>query len=157
MQKNPPVLTDESCYQTWVRDIKVWRMLTDLKKEKYGPAIYLSIFGKARDAVSAIETEDIGKENGADTILKKLDEIYLKDKNTRAYLAFKTFYNFRRTAGMPISEFVVDFERYNNEMKRYEMTLPDNVLAFMMLTAANIEEDNEKLVRATVTDLNMRI
>ena len=151
--KTPPVLTDEGCYQTWVRDVKVWRMLTELKKEKHGPAIYLSLSGKSRDAVSSIEPDDIGKVDGADKIIAKLDEVFLKDKTTRSYLAFKAFYNYRRTSGMPITEFVVGFEKHNNEMKKYEMTLPDSVLAFMMLIAANIEDDMEKLARATVTEL----
>ena len=47
-------------------------MLTDLKKEKekHGPAVYLSLSGKARDVVSTIATEDVGKEGGADTIIE---------------------------------------------------------------------------------------
>ena len=124
------------------------------QKLKRGPTVYLSLAGKARDAVTDIDVEAIGKDDGVDIIIKKLDEVFLKDKNTLAYMAFKTFYNFRRTAGMSMQEFIVDFERYYNEMKKYDTKLPDGVLAFMVLNAANISDESEKLARATVGELS---
>ena len=152
-KKMPPVLQDDTCYQSWTRDLKIWKMFTDLPAAKQGPAVYLSLTGKAKDAVADVPVEDIGKDDGVNQLVAKLDEVYLKDKNTLAYLAFKAFYNFRRTAGMSIPTFVVDFEKYYNEMKRYEMKLPDGVLGFMLLTAANIPEEGERLARATVLDV----
>ena len=95
--KMHPTLKDDVCYQPWVHDVKVWCMFTDLSKTKRGPAVYLSLAGKARDAVTYIDVEAIGKDDGVDIIIKKLDEVFLKDKNTLAYnfqnvLQFSTYH-----------------------------------------------------------------
>ena len=93
--------------------------------------------GKARDTVTYINTEAFGKENGVDVMFKKLDEVFLKDKITFAYMAFKQLCNFRSTAGTSInqSEFILEFERYYNDMKKYDMKLPDGIIAFKILNA----------------------
>ena len=60
-----------------------------------GPAVYLTLTGRAREAVRDLKPADIGKETGLDEIIVKLDAVYLKDENTRAYVAFKEFYGKR--------------------------------------------------------------
>ena len=87
--KAPPVLTDENDYLNWKNDIEIWKLFTDSKAEKHGPAVYLMLTGRARDAVRELNAADIGKADGLDKIITKLDSVFLKDKNTRAYLAFK--------------------------------------------------------------------
>ena len=151
--KMPPVLKDEVDYNLWKNDIKVWSVFTDLEKKRIGPAIYLSLEGKARDVVRDVDMDLLTSDTGYDEIIKVLDSVFLKDKNTRSYLAFKEFYNFKRTSGMSIVECVAQFEQYYSEMKKYEMSLPDPVQAFMLLNAINISEENEKLARATTAEL----
>ena len=56
-----------------------------------GPAVYLTLTGRAREAVRDLKPADIGKETGLDEIIVKLDAVYLKDENTCAYVAFKEF------------------------------------------------------------------
>ena len=61
----------------------------DLPPTKKDPAIYLSLSKKAQRSVSEVQVADIKKEDdGMETIIKKLDELYLADKNTKAYVAF---------------------------------------------------------------------
>ena len=149
--KMPPVLRDDVDYNLWKNDIKVWSVFTDLEKKKIGPAIYLSLEGKARDVVRDVDMDVLASDAGYDEIVKVLDNAFLKDKSTRSYIAFKEFYNFKRTSDMSIVECVTQFEKHYSEMKKYEMNLPDPVQAFM--NASNISEDNEKLARATAGDL----
>ena len=151
--KMPPVLRDDVDYNLWKNDIKVWSVFTDLEKKKIGPAIYLSLEGKARDVVRDVDMNVLAFDAGYDEIVKALDNLFHKDKSKRSYIAFKEFYNFKRTAGMTIVECVTQFEKYYSEMKKFEMNLPDSVQAFMLLNASNISEDNEMLARATAGDL----
>ena len=37
-------------------------------------------------------------------MIDKLGEIYLSDKHTMAYMAFKDFYSYKRTAGLNIND-----------------------------------------------------
>ena len=68
---------DTDRYIQFKRDLEIWDCLTDLPATKKGPAIYLSLSKKAQGAVIEVRVADIKKEDGMETIVKKLDEIYL--------------------------------------------------------------------------------
>ena len=99
--KNPPVFhpEEDDDYASWKNDVSIWKMYTETNEEKLGAAVYLSLKGKARGAVRTLKPEDIGKKEGYDAIIEVLDKVYLKDETTRAFCAFKDFYEFRRSAG----------------------------------------------------------
>ena len=97
--------------------------------------------------------EVIGGDDGVKKIVEKLDKHFMKDQNTRAYLAFKEFYDYRRPAGVNITDFIVRFEYLYHKLKQVDMKLPEGLQDFFLLNAANISEDNEKLARATVGEL----
>ena len=97
--KAPPVLNEVDDYLNWKNDIEVWQIFADTKPEKQGPTVYLTLTGRARDAVRELKPVDIGKADGLETIIRKLDAVFLKDKNTRAYVAFKEFYSYKRRPG----------------------------------------------------------
>ena len=58
--KAPPVFNEEDDYLAWKNDVEVWRMYTDLDKKKIGPAVYLSLTNRAREAVRCIEASCVG-------------------------------------------------------------------------------------------------
>ena len=89
--KAPPVFNEEEHYLNWENDLEVWKLFTDTEKKKMGPAVYLMLSGCTREAVRDLKPADNGKETGLDEIIVKLDADYLKDENTRAYVAFKEF------------------------------------------------------------------
>ena len=107
--KAPPIFNEEEDYLNWKNYLEVWKLFTDTEKKKMGPAVYLTLTGRAREAVRDLKPADIGKETGLDEIIVKLDAIYLKDENTRVYVAFKEFYEFKRASGENFSEFIVKY------------------------------------------------
>ena len=133
--------------------MEVWKLFTDTEKKKMGPAVYLTLTGRAREAVRDLKPADIGKETGLDEIIVKLDAVYLKDENTCAYVAFKEFYEFKRASGENFSEFIVKYEHLYHKLTQYKMDLPEGVQAFFLLNAANMTEENEKLARTTAGKL----
>ena len=151
--KAPPVFNEEEDYLNWKNDLEVWKLFTDTEKKKMGPAVYLTLTGRAREAVRDLKPEDIGKETGLDEIIVKLDAVYLKDENTRAYVASKEFYEFKRASGENFSEFIIKYEHLYHKLTQYKMDLPEGVQAFFLLNAANMTEENEKLARTTAGKL----
>ena len=151
--KMPPKLDDEVNFTEWRSDIDVWLLFTDIDKKKLGPAIYPALEGKARDVVRDIDKTKLASDTGVEEIINILESTFLKDENTRAYLAFNSFYNFRRTSGMTIVEFMTQYEKLYSEMKKYDMKLPEAVSAFMLLNAVNISDENERLARATLSKI----
>ena len=149
--KSPPVFNpnEDDDYISWKNDVGIWKLVTDLKEDKIGAAVYLALQGKAREIARELKPEDIGTKHGYDLILKVLDAVYLKDESTRAYCAFKEFYEFKRNSGENYSDFIIEHERRYNRLVQFKMELPEGVRAFFLLKAANMTEDSEKLARAT--------
>ena len=106
-----------------------------------------------RERQLEIKPADIGKETGFDEIIAKLDAVYLKYENTRAYVAFKEFYEFKKASGENFSEFIVKYEHLYHKLTQYKMDLPEGVQAFFLLNAANMTEENEKLAGTTAGKL----
>ena len=151
--KCPPQLTDDISYQDWKRDVTIWQLFTALEKKKQGPALYLSLQGKAKVCVRDLKPEDIGKEGGFKLILDKLDKAIEEDINYQTFSAFKTFYQFRRPGDMGMTEFIIKYESLYHQLEEFDMKLPEGVQAFFVLTAANISEENERLARVTCPEL----
>ena len=147
--KTPPVLESEDSYSEWRHDLDIWELFTDLPAAKKGPAVYLSLSGRARDCVRDLSKEDIGHVDGVKKILEKLDKLFLKDKDTRAFLAFTEFYDYRRPSGVNMTDFLGKFEYLYTKLGNFDVVLPEGVQAFFLLKAANISEENERLARAT--------
>ena len=150
--KNPPVFNPEvdDDYSSWKRDIGIWKLFTDSKPEKIGPAVYLSLQGKAREAVRALQADKIGAANGYENVMAELDKVFLKDETTKMFYALKDFFEFRREAGMDFTAFIVEYEKRYLKVKTSQIgDLPSALQAFFLLKAANLTPESEKLARAT--------
>ena len=90
--KVPPKLGDKTDYADWKYDVTVWQMYTDLAPAKQGPALYLSLEGKALECARGIEITKLGEDSGIKTIVDELDKLFLKDADTRAFLEFEEFF-----------------------------------------------------------------
>ena len=158
--KAPPQFNPEvEDYERWKNDLEIWETFTDLSKSKQGPAVYLSLTGKAREAVRDIKAAQLNIEDGLQVIIQKLDAVFLKDSASRSFLTFQNFYQYRRGSGDDFETFIVKFEQLYHQVTEFKMVLPEGVQAFFLLVASNLSSEMEKLVRVTVTELtyeNMR-
>lgn len=148
--KQPPVFnpSEDDDYASWKADVEIWQTCTSVEATKQGPAVYLSLRGRAKDAARGLTAAELGVANGVKVVTDKLDGIFLADESTRAYCAFKELIEYRRASGVKFSEFIVDFERLDKEVAKY-MALPTGCRAFFLLHAANLAPELEKLARAT--------
>ena len=84
--------------------------ITKLIKKQLGGMLYLSLKGKAREYVRGINENDICSDTGFDCILAKLDEIYMKETDTRAFLAAEDFISYQRESGGDIRDFMIHYD-----------------------------------------------
>ena len=154
--KYPPVFDpdEDDDYVSWKNDVEVWKLYTNEDKKKLGLAIYLSLKGKARDAVRELKPQDLGNDDGYDIVIRKLDSVYLKDETTRAFCAFQEFHSYKRSSGENFSDFIVKWEHLYQKIVRFDMKLPEGVKAYFLLNAANMSPEYDKLARTTVKELN---
>ena len=153
VMKVPPKFEKESEYENWKRDISIWRELTDLEKGKQALAIHLSLSGRARIASSEIELAELKKDNGVETLLMKLDDLFLQDEGRRKFAVFHEMYNLRRSADTSVHEFICTFEHVSYNFASLKMNLPDAVMAFMLLASCNFAENEVQLVMSAISDV----
>ena len=150
----PPAFDDENSYEIWKEDLEIWCDLTDVVATKQALAVRLVLTGRARNAASQVKREDLKKENGVAILLKKLDSVFLVDKGRRQFSAFNELHNFQRAQNADVNEFVSGFEHVYFKFTEQDMTLPDAVLAFMLLRAANLGDVERKLVMSSIGDVS---
>ena len=151
--KQPPVLNPDSgdAYMDWKADMEVWRLFTKEEKKKQGLAVYLGLQGNAREAVRIIDQKDLATDNGYEEVIDALDGVFLKDEMTSAFCAIKNFVEFRCESGTGFAKFLVEFNNKVREVKKYNLVLDDGLMAYFLLTAANLSHDHERLVRTTAS------
>lgn len=145
-----PELNNETCFIDWRKDVKVWKMVNnEADKKQLGGMLYLSLKGKAREYVRGIKEEEICSDTGFDTILKKLDEIYLEETDTRAFLAAEEFISYERESNGDIRDFMIHYDYLYGKLAEFDMKLPEGFQALFLLRAANLSADHTKLAKAT--------
>ena len=152
--KTPPLLSHSKSYEDWLKLFKIWRMYTDLPKTRQGPALVLSLEGEAQDAALELSETEIAKENGADAILHRLDRLFKKDSTITKYQALEAFETFKRPSDMSIQSFLNEFEKRLFKTKSYGSVMSDDVLAYRLLKSANLSNNHEQLIKATLPELH---
>ena len=88
--KAPPKFDPETDnYEQFKKDIQIWELLTELDAKKKGPAVYLTLQNKAREAVRNLSIADISAEGGLQTIITLIDW-------TKCILLIRTLARMRR-------------------------------------------------------------
>ena len=111
-------------YENWTKEIKICQIFTDLPKEKQGPAIYLTLAGKAREAVLELDIEMLNDDSGVNNVLKRLDKLFLQDSNQSTYMAYDKFEKFQRPPDTDIEDYINQFESLYNKIRVHNMELP---------------------------------
>ena len=81
----------------------------------------------------------------------ELDKMYLKYEGSQAYEDYETSEKFVRPSGMSISNYVIKFEQSYCKAKSFHTEIPDGVLAYRLLSGANLPNEKQQLVKATVS------
>ena len=144
--KLPPKFEKDEEYESWKRDLFIWRELTDLAKCKQALAVHLSLKGRARVASSEVAVEALKQENGVETLIAKLDKLFLQDEGSRQFNAFREFYNLRKSDAKSCNEYISEFEHVYFKLVAQKMALPDSVIAFMLLESCKFNENEIKMV-----------
>ena len=151
--EKPPAMFEP--YASWKLLVELWSDSTDYTAAQQGPILVLNLKGDARDAALSIPKDELKSTNGLKLIMKKLDTLYEKDATQLAYLAFDRFVKYRRPDGVDMDEFLRKFELMKNKCETYKFSIPENILAYFMLSCANLPKDKEDIIRATIKELNV--
>ena len=128
--------------EEWLRELEIWQCVTDLEKKKQGAVVYLSLTDKIRKSCNDISVRDINKDDGLDTLVRKIKSLYAKDTNTLAFMAYDKSENFKRPDYMNTVDYINEFERLNNQIKLFDFFKNEN-----------ISNEKQQLIQATTVTL----
>ena len=76
--KSPPIFNpdEDDDYCARKNDVEVWQVFTKKEPKQQWPAVYLSLKGRAREAVREISINDLKKDDGVEEIMRVLDKIF---------------------------------------------------------------------------------
>ena len=151
----PPPLVPEK-YTSWRKEMVLWQMATNVEKKKMAPTVFLTLTGKAREAVLEMEAAQLNEDDGLTKLFTKLDELFKEDKAQAALICYDKFERYSRPSEMSITDYLIEFERMTAQLKDHDILLPEPVLAYRALRSANLTDDYEKLVKATVNELTFK-
>ena len=134
----PPALLKDK-YSTWRKKMLILELASSRDKMKRALMVFLSLEGTAREAVLELD----------------IAVLFLEDINQSAFRAYETFKNYQRLPGTSLEDFLMEFGQLVAKSKDFNILLPEPVLTFRALKSANITPDNEKLVKATVSELTL--
>ena len=107
----PPAFDESTCtWREYKKEVLVWQSFTSLAPSRQGPALWMTLKGKAKEAVKDMELDTIKGDTGIDKMIQKLDTVFKTDDNQAAYLAYKNFESYVRPSDMSMQDFVVKFE-----------------------------------------------
>ena len=81
----------------------------------------------------------------------KLKSLFAKDINQVAIIAYDKFEMFKRPANINIVDFINEFERLYNNIKKHDIELPTGVLAYRLLKSVDKSEDQQQLARVAMS------
>lgn len=155
--KSPPTMRNDLPYIEWKQELEIWSDFTDLSAGRQGGALFLTLTGKARQAVLAgVSRLQLKSDNGVKEITDCLDELYLKDKSQSGFTAYEDFTNYRRPSHISIQDYLVEFNLKYSRLKTFDMKLPEGILAYYVLKCANLTEEQSNICRATCSSLTYK-
>ena len=81
----PPQYTKDMSYADWKKEIDFWQIATEVKEEKQGTQLFLSLTGKSREAVRELSKEELIGKDGVKKVLDKLDTLWLEDEKMESW------------------------------------------------------------------------
>ena len=151
---SPPLLSKyETKYKDWKRLVHCWSKICGLPKTEQASALLLSLDGKALDAALQVPENELDQENGIQTLLDRLDKLYVKDELSEEFHALESFESYRRPDNLSIRDFLQEFDKKHYRIKNHAITMSANLLGYRLIKAANLTPDKEQLIKATVTTL----
>ena len=78
--------------------------------------------------------------------MDRLEEVFAKDKEQEILNSCREFETLKRTPEININEYTTEFERLYRKLSSENLNYPDSILAYKLLSNANISEKSSKSV-----------
>ena len=116
--KNPPSFGDGDNYETWRNELNMLVLVTDVKGEKQALAVALSLQGQAKAIALELDKTKLNVAYGIKYLLAALDPVFKQNEIDILYTQQTNFENLERNKEQKISDFIVEFERIQFDVRK---------------------------------------
>ncbi len=105
-----------------------------------------------------MDPEELNQKNGMENfylIVFKLYSLFKEDSNLTALTAYESFEKYRRPEDTSVTDYLIEIDQLVAKLKGHKISLPEPVLGYRALKSANLSEESDQLVKATVSELTL--
>ena len=155
-----PALKPNQLYVDWKKELRIWQgtnVSLGVEKETQAGTLFESLDGVPRQTVlSELTVEDIICEDGVANILSTLDNYFMGNATKNAFTNMDELMRYKCKPDTTMENFIVEFQMKVNKVKASGTVLPEGVLGYILLNAANLPEDKSDMVKATCDNFSYK-
>ena len=148
--ESPSFISENKNFSEYKRDLERWSRLTSIKAELQAETIIYMLQDHPSRIKEKIDTnlgdEFVENKDGIQLLLQFLSTICGDDDISDAYRKYVAFKAKKRSKSEQMNEFVAEWETLYYKCKNADCELPDVVLSFELLEAAQLDERETQLV-----------
>ena len=119
---NPPHYNKDKGYERYKTELLAWKEVTDIKKEKQGIVVALSLpeydeNGIRERVFDEMKIDDLKKDDGLNLLIAFMDKHLGKDDLAYSLEKFEDFEEYRRKAGQSMAEYIPKFIRNKTRLR----------------------------------------
>ena len=146
----PPGFKGKS-YEQYRVELDAWESITDVVKTKQAVTIAFSLpeehASRIREKVfTELKLENLNKDDGLKTLTTFMDSKLKKDDISDSWHKFNDFDECKRETGQSINDFIANFDQKYQKVVKKGITLPSEIVAFMMLKRSHLGREERLLV-----------
>ena len=145
---NVPIMDIEGMgYDVWRSQLDCWEDVTDAPMDLRALIVRLTLSpGLALNAAMHVPKDQLKSKQGMKLLLEQLDRVFIPDALQRDYAVHHQLYRMVRSPERRVCDFVNDFADQYLKFQQTNNSLPEKTLAFMLLSACNLNTDKVQLV-----------
>src|SRR5678815_3675194 len=136
-------------YDVWKSKVKLWFKICGDEFEQPAGEILFGLGAKAYECVWMVDWEALGKQEGVDEILRRLDERFAKEKQRDRYDKLCEYFYIKRQKGESMREYVSRYEVIERKCKIVgKVDLGEDMKCVHLLEGADASDNQRQMVLA---------
>lgn len=141
----PPVLEDKNKFKEWRRLVSLWGRSTAMPPNRQAPAVVLQLRGEFLEVALGLDDSELESPDGLKKLISKFDDVFGIEEQSRGYEMWCRMRAFSRK-GQSLQQYIAEFQRVRAEAKNYNVSVSDEVFAYMLLEGAGCSPDKRMMV-----------
>ena len=152
---NIPIFGGDKSYDRWLQEIKAWKLTTAVEKKKQALTIALALPEgsevRRRIFEESGSIDELNVDEGVEKLITRLDKWYKENDLSAAYGAWTKFDAYKKTYDVTMDNYISEFMRRNNDLKKHDVKIPNSILAFKMLDNAGLDFKDKQMALTAVS------